>query len=302
VTRAPGKPYASATALREAIAARANTATRADPRFTVQERLRQFGYARLLARVFTFEPESWVLKGGVSLLVRVPGARHSMDVDLWGRQHSLDEAERALERASAIDLGDFAKFDFGPWSERHDEDARPLAQATVHYRIGVRKFVSFGVDLVGGPFPVLAAEPAPPLRPLQITGLRDAPLRVYPLAATVADKLSGIFTKHHERLSTRYRDLVDLVTIALSQRLAAGDVHTAIHEELGRQGLAIPEAFAVPDVATWQVAYHAYAQRLPHLEGIDFEQAVALVKAFLDPVLGGRRDGWWDPERRAWGH
>jgi hypothetical protein len=127
VTRAPGKPYASSDALRAAIVARANAATRADPRFTVQERLRQFAYARLLARVFTFEPDSWVLKGGVSLLARVPGARHSLDIDLWGRQHSLAEAERALELASAVDLGDYASFDVGAWSERGDEEARPLA-------------------------------------------------------------------------------------------------------------------------------------------------------------------------------
>jgi Nucleotidyl transferase AbiEii toxin, Type IV TA system len=300
VTRAPGKPYASPDALRAAIVARANAATRADARFTVQERLRQFAYARLLARVFTFEPDSWVLKGGVSLLARVPGARHSLDIDLWGGQHSLAEAERALELASAVELGDYASFDVGAWSERRDEEARPLAQATLHCRIGVRKFVSFGVDLVGGPFPALKAEPAPPLRPLQIPGLRDAPLRVYPLAATVADKLSGIFTRHDERLSTRYRDLVDLVTISLSQRLAARDLHTAIHEELGRQGLAVPPAFAVPDAAAWEAAYRTYSQRLPHLRGIGFEEAVALVKAFLDPVLGGRRDGWWRPEGRAW--
>jgi hypothetical protein len=301
MTRPPGKPYASANALREAIAVRANTATKADPRFTLQERPRQFADARLLARVFTFEPESWVLKGGVSLLARVPGARHSVDVDLWSRQQSLTEAEQALERASAIDLGDFAAFDFESWSERHDEDTRPLAQATVHYRIGVRKFASFGVDLVGGPFPALAAEPAPPLQPLQIPGLRDTPLRVYPLAATVADKLSGIFTRHHERLSTWYRDLVDLVNISLSQRLAALDIHTALHEELGRQGLTMPEAFAVPDAVAWETAYYSYARRLLHLRGIDFEGAVALVKAFLDPVLGGRSEGWWEPERRAWG-
>lgn len=300
MTRLPGKPYASANALRAAIVARANTATRADPRFTVQERLRQFAYARLLARVFTFEPEKWVLKGGVSLLARVPGARHSLDVDLWGTQHSLAEAERALELASTVDLGDHASFDVGPWSERRDEEARPLAQATVHCRIGVRKFVSFGVDLVGGPFPALEAEQAPPLRPLQIPGLHDAPLRVYPLAATVADKLSGIFTRHGERLSTRYRDLVDLVTILLSQRLAARDVHSAINEELGRQGLTVPAEFAVPDAVAWEAAYHTYAQRLRHLQGMSFEEAVALVKEFLDPVLGGRRDGWWQPERRGW--
>lgn len=300
MTRPPGKPYASPNALREAIVARANSAARADPRFTVQERLRQFAYARLLARVFTFEPESWVLKGGVSLLARLPGARHSRDVDLWGGQQSLVEAQRALERASTLDLGDFATFDFGPWSARRDEEARPLAQATVHYSIGIRRFVSFGVDLVGGSFPALEPEPAPPLRPIEIPGLPDAPLRVYPLAATIADKLSGIFTMHGEKVSTRFRDLVDLVTISLSQSLAAGDLHTAIQEELGRQGLAIPRAFAVPDSAAWETAYRTYALRLPHLAGIGFEEAVALVKAFLDPVLGGRRDGCWRPERGTW--
>jgi Nucleotidyl transferase AbiEii toxin, Type IV TA system len=300
VTRAPGRPHASPNALREAIVARANTAARANPRFNVQQLLRQFAYARLLARVFTLEPENWVLKGGVSLLARLPNARHSLDVDLWGTQHSLAEAERALERASAVDLGDHTSFDVGAWRERRDEEARPLAQATVHCRIGVRKFVSFGVDLVGGPFPGLEPEPAPPLRPLEVPGLRDAPLRVYPLAATVADKLSGIFTRHGERLSTRYRDLVDLVTISLSQRLAARDVHVAVHEELGRQGLAVPAEFAVPDAVAWETAYRAYAEALPHLESIGFEEAVALVKAFLDPVLGGRTDGWWRPEGRAW--
>lgn len=300
MTRPPGKSYASPNALRAAVVARANTAAKADQRFTVQQLLRQFAYARLLARVFTLEPESWVLKGGVSLLARLPGARHSLDIDLWGRQQSIAEAEQALELASAVDLGDFASFDIGAWSERRDVEARPLAQATVHCSIGVRKFVSFGVDLVGGPFPALEPEPAPALRPLEIPGLRDAPLRVYPLAATVADKLSGIFTRHGERLSTRYRDLVDLVTISLSQPLAARDVNTAIHDELGRQGLAVPAEFAVPDAEAWEIAYRTYAQGLPHLLGIDFEQAVALVKAFLEPVLGGLRDGCWRPEHRAW--
>lgn len=141
-----------------------------------------------------------------------------------------------------------------------------------------------------GPTPPAARDPGPP---------RCAPARVS-AGATVADKLSGIFTRHGERLSTRYRDLVDLVTISLSQPLAARDVHTAIHEELGRQCLAVPAEFAVPDAEAWEMAYRTYAQGLPHLESIGFERAVALVKALLDPVLGGRRDGWWRPEHRAW--
>jgi hypothetical protein len=49
----------------------------------VDELLRQFAYARLLARIFVLEPERWVLKGATGLLARLPSARHSLDVDLW---------------------------------------------------------------------------------------------------------------------------------------------------------------------------------------------------------------------------
>jgi len=203
----------------------------------VTELLRQFAYARLLARVFIHEPAGWVLKGGIGLLARLPRTR---------------------------------------------------------------QFTAFGVDLVGGPFPPLEPEPAPPLRPIDVPGLPDAPLRVYPVAATVADKLSGILARHGERLSTRYRDLVDLATIALSQRLAAGDVHLAIHDELRRQGLTVPAEFDVPAAEAWATGYRNYARVLPHLRETAFEEALVLVKAFLDPVLEGRREGFWQPEDSTW--
>ncbi len=237
MTRLPGGPYASPDALRAAVTTRAKAAARADPRFTVTELLRQFAYARLLARVFIHEPAGWVLKGGIGLLARLPRTR---------------------------------------------------------------QFTAFGVDLVGGPFPPLEPEPAPPLRPIDVPGLPDAPLRVYPVAATVADKLSGILARHGERLSTRYRDLVDLATIALSQRLAAGDVHLAIHDELRRQGLTVPAEFDVPAAEAWATGYRNYARVLPHLRETAFEEALVLVKAFLDPVLEGRREGFWQPEDSAW--
>ena len=150
MTGAPGKPYASPNALRAAIVARAKTATRADPRFTVQERLRQFACARLLARILTYEPENWVLKGGVSLLARVPGARTA-----W-TSTSGQGSTASLKRSAR-------------WSVR----ARSISATT------------------------------PP--------------------STLA--LGG------ERLSPRYRDLVDLVTISLSQRMAGGQRLEGLAEE-----------------------------------------------------------------------
>jgi len=42
--------------------------------------LRQFAYDRLLCRVFSVEPEHWVLKGATAMLARLEGqARHTLD-------------------------------------------------------------------------------------------------------------------------------------------------------------------------------------------------------------------------------
>ena len=61
--------------------------------------LRQFSYDRLLCRVFSTDPERWVLKGATAMLARLEGrARHTLDVDLYRRDGSLTDAERALRR------------------------------------------------------------------------------------------------------------------------------------------------------------------------------------------------------------
>jgi Nucleotidyl transferase AbiEii toxin, Type IV TA system len=300
MTRQQGRPYATPEALRAAVTARARTAARANPRFSVGELLRQFAYSRLLARIFTADPDGWVLKGGIGLLARVPAVRHTLDLDLWSREQSLRGAELALEHASALDLGDHMTFELGPWEERPVNPERALAQAAVTCRMGRPEFATFGVDLIGGPFPPLRPEPIPPLRPIDVPGLVEVPLRLYPIAATVADKLCGIHTSHSGRRSTRHRDLVDLATIALTQRLAAGDVHLALHEELRTQGLPFPAEFTVPHRETWAIGYARNAEGLPYLREVDFDEALAVVKAMLDPILAGRREGVWRPETREW--
>ncbi len=63
MTPQTGRPYATPEALRAAVKAHARMAAKGNTRFGVAELLRQFAYSRLLARVFTADPESWVLRG-----------------------------------------------------------------------------------------------------------------------------------------------------------------------------------------------------------------------------------------------
>lgn len=78
----------------------------------VDAQIRQARFDRFLSRVFADGDRSeWLLKGGLSMLARVPRSRTTKDVDL-AALHAADfaEAERALAALAAADLGDHLTF------------------------------------------------------------------------------------------------------------------------------------------------------------------------------------------------
>ena len=88
--------YADPTALRQAITDRLRQLARERPGTQLADLQRQVAYDRLLTRLFSTEPEAWVLKGAAALLARLGGvARHTLDVDLFRPDARLDEAETA---------------------------------------------------------------------------------------------------------------------------------------------------------------------------------------------------------------
>ncbi len=79
---------------------------------SVDAQIRQARFDRFLTRVFAQgEQSEWLLKGGMSMLARVPRSRTTKDMDL-AAQHAtnLAEAERALTGLVDVDLGDHLTF------------------------------------------------------------------------------------------------------------------------------------------------------------------------------------------------
>lgn len=62
----------------------------------------------------------------------------------------------------------------------------------------------------------------------------------------------------------------------------------------------MPAEFGLPAAEAWATGYGTYTRVLPHLREVGFDEALALVKAMLDPVLAGRREGTWRPQTRRW--
>ncbi len=74
----------------------------------------------------------------------------------------------------------------------------------------------------------------------------------------------------------------------------------ALAKEVGRRRLVLPESFDVPDRAMWIRGYRSEAKRTVGLEAVQLDDALAIVRGFLDPLLAGVAAGEWNPSAQRW--
>lgn len=102
------------------------------------------------------------------------------------------------------------------------------------------------------------------------------------------------------KASTREKDLVDLVVLAVTQKVESEKLHIAIRSEGRCRGLASFEIFIIPKGRG--AAYTKMAAPVPYCA--DFpkvDDAQKLVAEFVNPVLKNRpAKRTWDPELRTW--
>jgi hypothetical protein len=100
------------------------------------------------------------------------------------------------------------------------------------------------------------------------------------------------------RESTRPKDLVDILLIAGSELLEAASLREALEATFEqREQQSLPSSLPAPP-ASWQEPYRRLAAEVA-IEA-ELDRAFAEAAAFLDPILGGRVDGEWDPQQRTW--
>lgn len=235
--------YGDPQALRQALSDRLRRLAAERPGVQLSDLHRQFAYDRLLCRVFSGDPDRWVLKGAIAMLARLEGvSRHSLDVDLlYSSTDDLREAEDALRSAAARDLGDQFRFTIGP-GRLIAQVGRTLRVPVVAF-VGASEFASFRVDLVAGLTMTGVPERVPPIVPIDLPGLLRTLYRAYPVVDHIADKVCALLEVHqrsgHSPIpSTRYRDLFDLVVFAHTATIDAQSLAAALHSEAVRRSLA----------------------------------------------------------------
>ena len=288
--------YATPAAFRRALTDRLK-ALAGSSRWTVPQLQRHVAYDRLLERLYQFD-QGWVVKGATALMARDLGTRGTLDIDLY-REISLAAAEADLRHAAAADIGDWFRFEVGAATPVSTVGARLPVTSVV----GTTIWASFHVDLIGSGLRMTGQpQHVPPLAENAIPEVAQHGYQAYPLVDHVADKVTAAYERYGTRdmPSTRYRDLVDLVSIVTGASVPAADQVTALISEFDRRQLNLPASFDVPDRRLWEPGYAAEARRSLLAAGRTLNEALDIVRPFIDPVLSRSAAGNWDPASRRW--
>lgn len=289
--------YPSPQAFRQALTDKLREASRDSP-WTLLQLQRQIAYDRLLERLYLVD-DGWVVKGATALLARGIGVRGTIDVDIY-RERSREVAEAELREAAARDIGDWFTFELGP-SRAVATDAAVRIPVTAY--VGTASWASFHVDLVGSDMRMTGQpDDVPPLARVLMPDIEQHGYRAYPLVDHIADKISAIVQRYtgQDRPSTRFKDLVDLVAIVTEASVAADQQMAALTSEAQRRDMPLQATFDVPDRALWERGYAAEAGRsiLPSAHTLD--EALSVVRPFVEPLLAETAAGRWDPENGQW--
>jgi len=293
--------YRTPAAFRSAVDAKLKAQARRDGRPFAELR-REFLYQRFLARVF-HEESLWVLKGGIGLLTRLPGARHSRDIDLMHLTATPADAEVEVRAIGRRDLGDHLRFEIVRSVTLSVPDALRLkAEAYT----GATKWESFDIDVSCERHFVAALEPVQPRPILEVAGVPPLPaFLLYPLVDQIADKITAMYETHSRgEPSNRYRDLVDLALLIGAEAMDAALLIAALHsrETNARNPVVLPASLRSPGTG-WADGYPAEAGRTSldrELHRLD--AALRYVGACLNPILDGTlTTGRWSPQTLTWG-
>ncbi len=291
--------YTSAAAFRQALEQRLkNEATSSG--LALARLRKRVAFELFLRRLLIVAPDRWVLKGALALDFRLTTTtRSTKDIDL-GRDDDEQAAIRDMTAAQQLALDDFFTFAATRTDELEDTDEFSAVRFHVTAQLAGRTFEQFLVDI--GFSDTISWTPDMILSSdlLSFADIEPLALPAIPLPQHLAEKAHA-YTRRYgpsAQPSTRPKDLVDILLIESATTIDAGPLRHALESTFAERACQPLPSSLPPPPATWADPYKRLADTV-HVES-DLTAAFARAAAFLDPVLGGRTSGQWEPQHREW--
>ena len=250
-----------------------------------------------------------MLLGGNALLIRTGGGRFTQDIDLARESPwpSVEEARAELERLSARPYQDDDPFDFElPSVAVHSEPDQygygaETGKVKARALLGTTVFETFSIDITTRRH-VDGAIDQVPLRAVidhaTLQGLPEVPTT--PVENHLADKICALyerFGRDGDKVSTRYRDLADIVRIVAGIEFDAARLVLVLEREAGRRLMTLPAQMESPG-ELWESEFPKAAAEFAEYpsEYRDLDAALRYTGSCLNELLSGeRKSGRWEP-------
>ena len=256
-------------------------------------------FDRFLARLVELGPDTWLLKGGLVLQLRLSQhARTTKDMDLLSLV-ARDEVPQILTRAALLNLQDWFSFAVRPDTAALPGPGHGGLRFFVTALVAGRTFESFHIDVGSGDPVVEAADKLETPALLAFAGISPVTVPCYPLTQHLAEKVHAYVRPRAIGESTRVKDLVDIILIAENITINGRALRTAIQATFTAQGADEPPSSLPTPPSSWALTFRKLAEEVG-LSCTSLKEADRAARSFLDPILGGATQGVWEPERRAW--
>lgn len=232
----------------------------------LQRLRRKVAFDRLLARLFSSEEQSFFLKGGYAMELRLKTARATKDIDLTSLKRFKGEGDllsamilEELRMLAQQDLGDFFVYRIG--EAQLDLDNAPYggARYSVTALLDGKVFVRFQLD-VGADAVVTQIETMRGADWLSFCGIPSPVFAMISVEQQFAEKLHAYTFPRLERPNTRVKDLVDMVLLAKMRSMDLEVLKEALRLVFKvRQTHPLPQKIDMPPQA-WEVPYNELAK------------------------------------------
>ena len=265
-------------------------------------RLRKMvAFDRFLARLSQQDAESWIVKGGYALQLRLGDvARTTRDIDAAPPSGLTEEELRErLRKAASTNLEDWFEF----------EISAPTAVATgapgrgfrfpVRCLLDGRTFETFHLDVGQGDPLSDQPEKLTGSAFLDFANIPRATISCYPLTTQIAEKLHAYTRAYGAGESSRVRDIVDILLIASFTRVKATKLLKALQTTFAARHTHSLPCELPRHPAGWPGPYKRLARELP-LPWPTVKEGWQAATQFLNPVLQGSAKGTWNPRTWMW--
>jgi predicted nucleotidyltransferase component of viral defense system len=241
----------------------------------LQRLRRKVAFDRLLARLFSSEEQSFFLKGGYAMELRLKTARATKDIDLTSLKRLKGKSDllssmilEELRTLAQQDLGDFFVYRIG--EAQLDLDNAPYggARYSVTALLDGKVFVRFQLD-VGADAVVTRTETMRGIDWLGFCGIPSPVFAMISVEQQFAEKLHAYTLPRLERPNTRVKDLVDMVLLAKMRSMDLGVLKEALRLVFKvRQTHPLPEKIDMPPQA-WEIPYNELAKECALIWSLD---------------------------------